>query len=174
MKTSPMMVFGRTAMTGGSALPSPVVASPLKMARMAAISHVLMRIEGSPPEVGSTRRAPILFTKTVWPRSPPRPLSTDPHQPKKPSLNSGNILSAIGDSLRGVGFVELASSECKWRFCGRQRDHKGCSMGGKPRFRAPLCLGPSKKKGMWMGGLVPMGYRAEEKRLVVEPTQAGT
>ncbi len=35
-------------------------------------------------------------------------------------------------------------------------------------------LGPSKKKGMWMGGLVPMGYRAEEKRLVVEPTQAGT
>ena len=31
----------------------------------------------------------------------------------------------------------------------------------------------SKRKGMWMGGAVPFGYRAENKALVVEPEEAG-
>lgn len=34
-------------------------------------------------------------------------------------------------------------------------------------------IAASKKKGMWMGGPVPMGYRVEDKRLVVEPKEAG-
>src|SRR5216110_2441478 len=33
-------------------------------------------------------------------------------------------------------------------------------------------IAASKKKGMWMGGPVPMGYRVENKQLVVEPTEA--
>lgn len=32
----------------------------------------------------------------------------------------------------------------------------------------------SKKKGLWMGGPVPIGYRAIDKRLVVEPAEAET
>src|SRR5438128_2119539 len=32
-------------------------------------------------------------------------------------------------------------------------------------------IAASKKKGMWMGGPVPIGYRTEEKRLVVEPSE---
>src|SRR5437868_2278516 len=35
-------------------------------------------------------------------------------------------------------------------------------------------IAASKKKGMWMGGPVPMGYRAQEKRLVIESTEADT
>lgn len=34
-------------------------------------------------------------------------------------------------------------------------------------------IAASKRKGMWMGGMVPIGYRAEQKKLVVEPEQAG-
>jgi DNA invertase Pin-like site-specific DNA recombinase len=30
----------------------------------------------------------------------------------------------------------------------------------------------SKKKGMWMGGNVPFGYRVENRQLVIEPTEA--
>ena len=33
-------------------------------------------------------------------------------------------------------------------------------------------IAASKKKGMWMGGLVPMGYRAVDRKLVVEPEEA--
>jgi DNA invertase Pin-like site-specific DNA recombinase len=33
-------------------------------------------------------------------------------------------------------------------------------------------IAASKKKGMWMGGMVPIGYRAEEKKLVVDPDEA--
>src|SRR5262245_36642473 len=33
-------------------------------------------------------------------------------------------------------------------------------------------IAASKKKGMWMGGTVPIGYRATDKRLVVEPEEA--
>ncbi|HSF95487.1 MAG TPA: recombinase family protein [Thermohalobaculum sp.] len=33
-------------------------------------------------------------------------------------------------------------------------------------------IAASKKKGMWMGGLVPIGYRAVEKKLVIEPGEA--
>ena len=32
----------------------------------------------------------------------------------------------------------------------------------------------SKKKGMWMGGCVPLGYRVENRRLVVDPVEAAT
>lgn len=32
----------------------------------------------------------------------------------------------------------------------------------------------SKKKGMWMGGCVPLGYRVENRRLVVAPVEAAT
>src|SRR5439155_8006982 len=35
-------------------------------------------------------------------------------------------------------------------------------------------IAASKKKGMWMGGPVPIGYRTCDKRLVVEPTEADT
>jgi site-specific DNA recombinase len=33
-------------------------------------------------------------------------------------------------------------------------------------------IAASKKKGMWMGGPVPIGYRTEHKQLVIEPEQA--
>ena len=33
-------------------------------------------------------------------------------------------------------------------------------------------IAASKKKGMWTGGPVPIGYRAQEKQLVVEPAEA--
>lgn len=32
-------------------------------------------------------------------------------------------------------------------------------------------IAASKRKGMWMGG-VPIGYRAEDKKLVIEPAEA--
>ncbi|WP_173935084.1 recombinase family protein [Chelativorans sp. Marseille-P2723] len=32
----------------------------------------------------------------------------------------------------------------------------------------------SRKKGMWMGGVVPLGYRVENRKLVVEETEAAT
>src|ERR1700712_780106 len=32
----------------------------------------------------------------------------------------------------------------------------------------------SKKKGMWMGGNVPLGYDASERTLVINPAEAGT
>src|SRR5215468_820535 len=32
----------------------------------------------------------------------------------------------------------------------------------------------SKKKGMWMGGLAPLGYDASERRLVINPSEAET
>jgi site-specific DNA recombinase len=30
----------------------------------------------------------------------------------------------------------------------------------------------SKRKGMWMGGAVPLGYRVEQRKLLIEPTEA--
>ena len=35
-------------------------------------------------------------------------------------------------------------------------------------------IAASKKKGMWMGGIVPLGYKAEEKKLIVNPEEAET
>src|SRR4051794_17269046 len=35
-------------------------------------------------------------------------------------------------------------------------------------------IAASKKKGMWMGGNVPLGYDAEERVLVINPAEAGT
>src|SRR5918997_935088 len=35
-------------------------------------------------------------------------------------------------------------------------------------------IAASKKKGMWMGGHVPIGYRAENRRLVIDEEEAGT
>jgi site-specific DNA recombinase len=32
----------------------------------------------------------------------------------------------------------------------------------------------SRKKGMWMGGAVPLGYRLEAKKLIIEPREAAT
>ncbi|WP_347264734.1 recombinase family protein [Nitrobacter sp.] len=32
----------------------------------------------------------------------------------------------------------------------------------------------SRKKGMWMGGFVPLGYRVENRKLVIEETEAAT
>ena len=32
----------------------------------------------------------------------------------------------------------------------------------------------SKKKGLWMGGPVPLGYRLEDRKLVIDETEAGT
>ena len=33
-------------------------------------------------------------------------------------------------------------------------------------------IAASKKKGLWMGGIVPIGYRVENRKLIVEPTEA--
>ncbi|WP_281017528.1 MULTISPECIES: recombinase family protein [unclassified Minwuia] len=35
-------------------------------------------------------------------------------------------------------------------------------------------IAASKKKGMWMGGAVPIGYRVEDRRLVIDPDAAAT
>ena len=35
-------------------------------------------------------------------------------------------------------------------------------------------IGASKKKGMWMGGFVPLGYNSEEQKLVINPQEAET
>jgi site-specific DNA recombinase len=35
-------------------------------------------------------------------------------------------------------------------------------------------IAASKQKGMWMGGLVPLGYEVQERRLVVNQAEAGT
>jgi site-specific DNA recombinase len=34
-------------------------------------------------------------------------------------------------------------------------------------------IAASKKKGLWMGGVVPHGYRVENRKLVIEPAEAG-
>ena len=35
-------------------------------------------------------------------------------------------------------------------------------------------IAASKRKGMWMGGPVPIGYRLQDRRLVIEPAEAAT
>src|SRR5437016_12886229 len=35
-------------------------------------------------------------------------------------------------------------------------------------------IGAAKKKGMWMGGNVPLGYDASERTLVINPAEAET
>ncbi len=35
-------------------------------------------------------------------------------------------------------------------------------------------IAASKKKGLWMGGMVPLGYRVESRRLMIEPAEAKT
>jgi DNA invertase Pin-like site-specific DNA recombinase len=35
-------------------------------------------------------------------------------------------------------------------------------------------IAASKKKGMWMGGVVPLGYKVESRKLVIEPAEAAT
>ncbi|WP_281020127.1 recombinase family protein [Minwuia sp. IMCC3060] len=35
-------------------------------------------------------------------------------------------------------------------------------------------IAASKKKGMWMGGVVPIGYRVEDRKLVIDPEAAAT
>ncbi len=35
-------------------------------------------------------------------------------------------------------------------------------------------IAASKKKGMWMGGVVPIGYDAKDRKLVINPTEAET
>ena len=35
-------------------------------------------------------------------------------------------------------------------------------------------IAASKKKGMWMGGVVPLGYRVEDRKLLVDDEEAGT
>ena len=35
-------------------------------------------------------------------------------------------------------------------------------------------IAASKRKGMWMGGLSPLGYDAVERKLVVNPAEAET
>ncbi len=35
-------------------------------------------------------------------------------------------------------------------------------------------IAASKKKGMWMGGLVPLGYDCVDRRLIINPTEADT
>ena len=35
-------------------------------------------------------------------------------------------------------------------------------------------IAASKKKGLWMGGVVPLGYRVEERKLYVDQDEAAT
>jgi DNA invertase Pin-like site-specific DNA recombinase len=35
-------------------------------------------------------------------------------------------------------------------------------------------IAASKRKGIWMGGLVPLGYEARERQLVVKEAEAAT
>ena len=35
-------------------------------------------------------------------------------------------------------------------------------------------IAASKKKGMWMGGVVPLGYDVDDRKLVVNPAEAET
>lgn len=35
-------------------------------------------------------------------------------------------------------------------------------------------IAASKRKGMWMGGVVPLGYRVEDRRLIIDEAQAAT
>jgi site-specific DNA recombinase len=35
-------------------------------------------------------------------------------------------------------------------------------------------IAASKKKGLWMGGIAPLGYRAEKRHLLIEPAEART
>jgi DNA invertase Pin-like site-specific DNA recombinase len=35
-------------------------------------------------------------------------------------------------------------------------------------------IAASKRKGMWMGGVVPLGYRVENRKLVIDPAEADT
>jgi site-specific DNA recombinase len=35
-------------------------------------------------------------------------------------------------------------------------------------------IAASRRKGMWMGGVVPLGYRVENRKLVIEESEAGT
>jgi DNA invertase Pin-like site-specific DNA recombinase len=35
-------------------------------------------------------------------------------------------------------------------------------------------IGASKKKGMWMGGVTPLGYEIKHRKLVIDPTEAET
>ncbi len=35
-------------------------------------------------------------------------------------------------------------------------------------------IAASKKKGIWVGGVVPMGYRVEDRKLLVEEAEAAT
>ncbi|MCO5093601.1 recombinase family protein [Bosea sp. (in: a-proteobacteria)] len=35
-------------------------------------------------------------------------------------------------------------------------------------------IAASKKKGLWMGGTIPLGYRVEDRKLLVEPDEAAT
>jgi site-specific DNA recombinase len=42
------------------------------------------------------------------------------------------------------------------------------------RIRTLDKIAASKEKGMWMGGIVPLGYKAEEKKLIVSEDEAET
>ena len=35
-------------------------------------------------------------------------------------------------------------------------------------------IAASKRKGMWMGGVVPMGYRVEDRQLLIDPQESET
>jgi site-specific DNA recombinase len=35
-------------------------------------------------------------------------------------------------------------------------------------------IAASKKKGMWMGGAVPLGYKVEERKILPEPEETKT
>src|SRR5271155_5720920 len=46
--------------------------------------------------------------------------------------------------------------------------------GRSPVNASATKIAASKKKGMWMGGNVPLGYDASERTLVINPTEAET
>lgn len=46
---------------------------------------------------------------------------------------------------------------------------------GREQPSRPTCAAnPSKRKGIWVGGPVPLGYQCIDKKLVVVPEEAGT
>src|ERR1700730_7635081 len=48
------------------------------------------------------------------------------------------------------------------------------SSGRSPANGSATRSPPRKKKGMWMGGNVPLGYDASERTLVINPAEAET
>jgi hypothetical protein len=74
------------------------------------------------------------------------------------------------DSIRLLPVSTLKSQ--RPRFTELRRSASSSSKVTGERIRDKIAA--SKEKGMWMGGLVPIGYDVVDRRLVVNQTEAET